>query len=310
MSLAGAALSPKYLPLWVFVPPALYYHFRGRVRFRFHRQLFDHSTFMAPYNALVTLFSAVPRTPFVDPALVPELRLLRESWEVLRDEALALHRAGRIRGRDETFDDAGFNSFFRRGWKRFYLKWYGEPHASARELCPRSLAILERTPHVRAAAFVRMGPRNRLPTHRDPFAGSLRYHLGLRTPNSEACRMIVDGTTYWWRDGEDVLFDETYVHQVFNDTDEDRLILFCDVERPLRSRLLARVNDVVCRRVMRMARSANVDGEPVGAINRLFAAIYPVRVFTKKLKRANAHLYYVVKYALTASMLGSLLYLI
>ncbi|MBE0833736.1 aspartyl/asparaginyl beta-hydroxylase domain-containing protein, partial [Escherichia coli] len=42
--------------------------------------------------------------------------------------------------------------------------------------------------------------------------------------------------------GEDVMFDETFVHWVKNETEQTRVILFCDIERPLRSRLLTRLN--------------------------------------------------------------------
>ena len=52
----------------------------------------------------------------------------------------------------------------------------------------------------------------RLGAHRDPFAGSLRYHLGLVTPNSPECFIVVDGEKYYWKDGEAVMFDETYIH--------------------------------------------------------------------------------------------------
>ena len=54
---------------------------------------------------------------------------------MIRDEALALRDAQKIAA-SSTFNDAGFNSFFRRGWKRFYLKWYGPSHPSAKTLCP------------------------------------------------------------------------------------------------------------------------------------------------------------------------------
>lgn len=47
---------------------------------------------------------------------------------------------------------------------------------------------------------------------------------------------FVDGQVYAWRDGEDVMFDETYVHWVKNETEQTRVILFCDVERPLSNR--------------------------------------------------------------------------
>ena len=45
-------LAPRFLVLYVIVLSALYVHLRGRERFRFTRQLFNHSTLLAPYNAL------------------------------------------------------------------------------------------------------------------------------------------------------------------------------------------------------------------------------------------------------------------
>ena len=44
----------------VFIASTVYVHFRGRVRLRFFRQLMDHSTFMAPINCLMYLFSRLP----------------------------------------------------------------------------------------------------------------------------------------------------------------------------------------------------------------------------------------------------------
>ena len=46
-------VAPKFLVLYAWASAALYVHFRGKVRHSFTRQLTDHSTFMAPYNALV-----------------------------------------------------------------------------------------------------------------------------------------------------------------------------------------------------------------------------------------------------------------
>ncbi len=57
------AFSPKFLAVYVFLPSALFIHFRGRVRHKFVRQLTDHSTFVALYNTLVYLFSAAPARP-------------------------------------------------------------------------------------------------------------------------------------------------------------------------------------------------------------------------------------------------------
>ncbi|KAG0741053.1 hypothetical protein G6F24_016824 [Rhizopus arrhizus] len=69
---------------------------------------------MAPINVVMYMFSKVPTTPFLDPAKeFPQLEPLRQNWQMIRDEALALRDAQKIAA-SSTFNDAGFNSFFRR----------------------------------------------------------------------------------------------------------------------------------------------------------------------------------------------------
>ncbi len=46
---------------------------------------------------------------------------------------------------------------------------------------------------------------------------------------------------YSWRDGESVVFDETYIHYAENKTDQNRIIFFADVERPFKDTLYAKV---------------------------------------------------------------------
>jgi len=238
----------------------------------------------------------------------PDLAPLREHWQSLRDEALALYRAGHIR-KAVRHDDLAFNSFYKRDWRRFYLKWYGDFLPSARALCPRSVELVAAIPSVRAAMFALLAPRSRLVRHRDPFAGSLRYHLGLVTPDAGECRIFVDGVPYSWREGEAVLFDETYIHRAENQSDEPRMILFCDVERPMRTRGATAINRFVIRRVMPATGAANVAGDPVGVLNRLFEQVYQIRVFAKWIKARSRGTYYVLSYSLKLAPILALLYL-
>jgi beta-hydroxylase len=138
---------------------------------------------------------------------------------------------------------------------------------------------------VKAAMFALLPPGSKLNPHRDPFAGSLRYHLGLITPNSDLCHIVVDGESYAWRDGEDVLFDETFVHWAENRTDTTRVILFCDVERPLRTPLMRGINRLVSRVLGQATATQNVGGERVGLVNRLYAFADAVGVQRKRFKR-------------------------
>jgi len=290
------------------VTSASYVHFRGRERLGFMRQLGDHSTLLAPYNTFIYLTSAVPNTPMLRVDDFPELAVLREQWTVIRDEAVALMASGAIT-KPAAHNDLAFESFYKRDWRRFYLKWYGDYLPSARHLCPRTVALLERTPSVHAAMFAVLAPHSRLVRHRDPFAGSVRYHLGLVTPNSEHCRILVDGTPYVWRDGEDVVFDETYVHRAENRTDTSRIILFCDVERPLRFRAATAVNRFAIRHVMGTTATSNVDGERVGAANRVFERLFAVRLAMLRLKKRSRTAYYALSYATKIAVVAGLLYL-
>ena len=298
-------LAPKIIVASLFVASALFVHLRGRVRHRFARQLTDHSTFLAPFNALLYLSSAVPAKPYHDVNAFPELKPLQDNWQMIRDEGLKLFDEGYIRAAAK-YNDLGFNSFFRTGWKRFYLKWYDTFLPSAQGLCPKTVALLQSIPSVHGAMFAVLPPGGRLVRHRDPFAGSLRYHLGLDTPNSPECYIAVDGETYFWKDGEPVVFDETYIHYAENKTDKTRLILFCDVERPLRSRVITAINRFAIDHIVKATATQNVDNEKVGVLNKIFSVVYHVRLLGKRIKAYNKPLYYVIKYAL----LGGLLYAI
>ncbi|MGD9943604.1 MAG: lipid A hydroxylase LpxO [Burkholderiaceae bacterium] len=293
----------KWFILALFGLSTIYVHRRGRERLGFLRQVSDHSTLFAPVNVLMYAFSRVPNTPYVPIEQFPELRPLLEHWHEIRDEALAMREAQRIRA-SQQYDDVGFNSFFRTGWKRFYLKWYDESHPSAATLCPRTTALLRGLPSVKAAMFAELPPGSHLVRHRDPYAGSLRMHLGLATPNDDGCFIEVDGQRYSWRDGEAVVFDETYLHVARNTTQSDRVILFCDIERPLRFRWAQAFNRWFGRHVMTAATSPNDAGDRTGGLNRVFGKVYAVRLLGKRLKAWNRTAYYLVKWALIGGLLA------
>jgi len=297
----------KYLIIAAFFSCAAYVHFRGRVRLRPWRQLTDHSTYLAPLNVLLYACSRVSAKPYVATDAFPELAPLRERWQDIRAEALALREAEKIRASDR-YDDVGFNSFFRRGWKRFYLKWYDDAHPSASELCPRTTELLRTLPSVKAAMFAELPPGSLLRKHRDPYAGSLRYHLGLVTPGDDKCYIEVDGQRYSWRDGEAVMFDETFIHRAENATQHDRIILFCDVERPMKYRWATALNRWLAQNFIAAGASPNMEGDRTGALNRAFGTFYKVRLHAKRLRKTRKKLYYTLKFSLIALVLLAILW--
>jgi beta-hydroxylase len=287
----------KWFILFAWLGAVLFAHFRGQVRLPLGRQLLDHSIILAPINTLMVLTSKVPTTPYIPVSRLPELQLLADNWETIRDEALNMAKDQEIKA-PTAHNDIGFNSFFKYGWKRFYLKWYNAKHPSAEALCPKTVALLNQIPSIKAAMFAELPPGGKLNRHRDPFAGSLRYHLGLSTPNADQCYIDVDGIRQSWRDGQGFVFDETYVHEAHNKTDQNRIILFCDVERPLIWKWTASFNHWFGRVLMSAAASPNSETDQTGFINKLTHWHWVIDEKRKAFKNANRTIYKTTKYAL------------
>ena len=87
---------------------------------------------------------------------------------------------------------------------------------------------------MKTAMFSILAAGKHIPNHRGPYKGVLRHHLGLIVPEPAAdCRIRVGDEIRHWTEGGSLVFDDTYDHEVWNDTDGERVVLFLDVVRPL-----------------------------------------------------------------------------
>jgi beta-hydroxylase len=284
------------------------YGFRGDVRYAGPREYFSHAwPIFAPINCLLYAFTEKRgRGPILDLSDFPELAPIQENWQTIRAEALELHRRRCFESINEPGEsghyDIGFRTFFKYGWRKFYLKWYGYTHQSAIEACPKTVEILKGIPSVRGAMLSTLPAGGKLTRHIDPLGCSVRYHLGLATPNSDACYLNVDGNVQSWRDGEAFLFDETYPHFAANDSEDERIILMCDVERP--TWLLGRVLNRLLLGIMPLTVVPNTDQDRAGFANRLFRGVMPIVDWSKKLKAKNWLLYKTLNYLLNLTLIA------
>jgi beta-hydroxylase len=119
-------------------------------------------------------------------------------------------------------------------WKTFFLFGYGFRAKLNTDMCPRTTELMEQIPGMTTAMFSILSPRKHILDHRGPYKGVLRYHLGLVIPqDAQSCRIRVGDDIRHWEQGRSLMFDDTFNHEVWNDTDETRVVLFVDVIRPL-----------------------------------------------------------------------------
>ncbi len=284
------------------------YRLRGNVRFAgVSEYLRKGWPVFAPLNCLLYACThARGKPPIQRNEDFPEYQILRDNWQTIRDEALKLKELGFFEQSKDTtnvaYYDVGFRTFAKYGWSKFYLHWYGYTHHSAQELCPKTVEIIKRVPQINGAMFSLLPARSILTRHLDPVASSLRLHMGLKTPNQDACFIEVDGLTHSWRDGEILLFDETFLHHVRNDTDEFRLLFMCDVRRPLN--LPGRILNAVVQAALAVSIVPNTSKDRRGLANRLFHGLVPFLAKTKALKQTNRPLYLCVKWGINLTLIA------
>ena len=179
--------------------------------------------------------SLIPNTPQLDPALLPWTAELAAHWQEIRAEAEAL-----LPKMDKVPPLRSVSPDHRRIaqsdlWKSFFLWGYGYRLEANIARCPKTAALVEKVPDLNSAFFSILLPGTHIKRHRGPTKALVTCHLGLMVPEGDSCRMTLDGEEVGWREGEWLMFDDTYRHEVRHEGDTPRIILLVQVKRPLRA---------------------------------------------------------------------------
>jgi len=179
--------------------------------------------------------SRVGNPPIYDKAVFPWTRSIESEWHTTQAELQrVLTRKEDLPAFHELSADVLAISNDHR-WKSFVFTGYGFSSANNIRLCPETWRICQGIPGLTTAPFSILEPGKHLPAHRGPYNGVLRLHLGLIVPKPrERLGIRVENQIYRWREGEVVIFDDAYEHEVWNDTSDTRVVLFVDFRKPLR----------------------------------------------------------------------------
>lgn len=183
---------------------------------------------------LVAHYSLVGDSPFFDPYLFSWVVELESNWMLIRQELDLV-----IQHRDElpNFQDISTDQYSITKdnlWKTYFFYAYGIKLENNCARCPQTNELLTKIPGMKTAFFSILLPNKHIQAHSGPYKGLLRYHLGLIVPQEKTnCKIRVKDRFAYWQEGKSLLFDDRYEHEVWNNTDEVRVVLFMDVVRPL-----------------------------------------------------------------------------
>ncbi len=180
--------------------------------------------------------SLVGDLPVIETALFPHLQVFVDNFQTIRGEAETIlkHRDAIPAFHDVSPDQHKISTG--KNWRTFILYGFGERLEKNCTQAPFTAKLLSEVPHLQTAWFSILSPGYHIRPHRGVSKGILRAHLGLIIPkDAEKCRIRVGDVIKVWRPGEIFVFDDTYEHEVWNDTDEERVILLFDFDRPMRA---------------------------------------------------------------------------
>ena len=166
---------------------------------------------------------------------LPELRSLELAFPRIRTEAdnLLQWRIAMPRYHEVHPPAWRISNSTRGSWSVFLLDLLGYHSKRNQGLCPQTSTALQRIPGRLQSFFSILDPGKSVPIHGSPYLGYLRYHLGVNIPKDDPPLLRVRGREYVWKEGEGMIFDGTWPHEVVNRSRSPQVMLIVDILRPL-----------------------------------------------------------------------------
>ena len=170
----------------------------------------------------------VPAHMFYDPAEFEWAQALEEAYPIIKEELMQVLAS----------EGTGFKSYVSEaqkrlaGWNTYNFFFYGKKFEENCARCPRTTALLESLPRFERdhIMFSSLNPHSRIPPHVGPMNGIVRAHLPLVVP--QGCYIRVGSEERTWHEGKLLAFDDSFEHEVFNHSDQVRIVLFMNFWHP------------------------------------------------------------------------------
>ena len=113
------------------------------------------------------------------------------------------------------------------------LYFFGKWSSKGKELFPKTSEIIKTIKRIKTVAFSRLKANSQIQPHigwGDLANEILRCHYGLQVP--EKCGCVCDNWVVLHQNNEWLVFDDSKMHSSYNYSNEDRIIIIIDMERP------------------------------------------------------------------------------
>ena len=159
------------------------------------------------------------------------LKPVSENFAVIKEELLSLMKLNVEDQWLRTFPSY-VKSETPKAWKVFSFVFFNIKFLNNAALCPRTAEIIYSIPQILSCDYSFLKPQTHIMPHKGYTRMVLRCHLPLIVPDPEKCMIRVGDETRHWKEGELMIFDDSFDHEAWNNTDENRVVLMFDIPNP------------------------------------------------------------------------------
>ena len=184
------------------------------------------SHFVDPLQQPSNYFPGLRSQPVYDEAEFSWTSSILRDFQDYKEELLAVSAASSLGDQPQNLTDRG-------RWSVLYFYAGGQRVGATYRACPRTSSFIDLVPGAGEAGqsylSVLQGDTH-IKRHFGPTNTRLRCHVGLIVP--DGARIRIGEQTYAWGEGECLIFDDSFDHEVWNDSDHDRIVLIIDFWHP------------------------------------------------------------------------------
>ncbi len=186
---------------------------------------------------------ALPPTPFFRREQFEWYEALEAATAQIRDElSNVLQERGALTPFLDTSGGEGEDAYLGgdpqdRAWDAYFFHRHGKAFPAHLAACPKTAAALDGVPltritdHAPEVLFSVLAPNTHIKPHHGVTNTRVVTHLPLVIPEGD-CKLVVGGQAHAWQEGRCVTFDDTFLHEAWNRTSQQRVVMILDTWNP------------------------------------------------------------------------------
>jgi aspartyl/asparaginyl beta-hydroxylase (cupin superfamily) len=169
---------------------------------------------------------------FYDTKGFPFLNILSKNFDVIKSELLSLIEKDKENLWLETFPDY-VSSENKKAWKVFSFIFFSMKFPDNAAICPKTAKLIYSIPEIISCDYSFLKPNSHIRPHKGYTRMVLRCHLPLIVPPRNKCSIRVGDEIKDWEEGKLIIFDDSFEHEAWNRSDQNRAVLMFDIPNPL-----------------------------------------------------------------------------